>query len=1031
MKAGRRMGNAAVTGAALVLWLGAAAATAQDCERYDGFDEGIDGWTPVDPSEVEIFWYHDGNPDGCLYTRDANPGAADVRAPARFAGNLSGLDGAGIVRLDHKFLYCEDSRPPVGDPRIILIGPGGRATCVFGGPTDPGVWYEYELPFVPASFTVSEGSWSALVANVTEVWVDLEVTTGHDHNLADNFYIGLPPQPGNDYDGNRIPDTCMPCPVVSSVTAEPWESYGQAFVIPGNMIAEDDLVVTVLDQTGSPMEGLLVQIAFDGCGDICIDEGNPYLEAVTDESGNAYLNPSVGGADYCTVDVRVRGETWLSFPRVVGPDFDSIGPNGRVDSADEQAFLSYMWSGFDLADYDGDGVVGPFEEGVFYACLDVARNEQPCNLQDPSCARFADFTHPDHEWTPDDAGPGTPSLVWHEDGGRPWGTLEAVNADGGFGDAEIVSPSGWAGDAYGLTGYGEVRFDLMIPDDVPGPVMIPPAVTLLGGSIAGGRADYIFEELPLPGIWMSYSVALDASLWLTDGPLLVAILQDLAEVRIGCDLADGPDRILFDNVYVGRSLDEELDADANGLPDACQPENFDLVLGNCNPAMGRFFAMPGVTSKAYDIPVSVKDGYGDARAKVSVEARLTEPCPDLCMAPVQPRLTTVTGSGGGGGLDPDMGGCGACPIDVVMDHLLVYHFDQVVSPDFDGSEGNGWINHRDYAYFQSVFGYGIYDGCADYTSDGMVDLGDLTLMVAALGTYGTTICDGSDPLSCNRASCFHFGSENWTGYPPGQTIVQYLATGGNPDGHLRCFNFGSEEAYITAPLNFCGDWTDLDGSGVVRFDHDLANDGGAPVAAPMKIVLIGAGGTAEHVFPTLPEPGVWTTYAADLEASSWTVTAGTWPALLADVQAVMLLTEFTPSFDQNLFDNIYVGPRLDYYGDGNRNLMPDACEMAPTSARETPPNRGDLTLDNFPNPFNPSTTIVYSLPADGKVDLSVYDIRGRLVKTLTRGELRAAGIGNATWRGDDEQGRPVAGGVYLVRLQANGRVATLRVAVIK
>lgn len=71
---------------------------------------------------------------------------------------------------------------------------------------------------------------------------------------------------------------------------------------------------------------------------------------------------------------------------------------------------------------------------------------------------------------------------------------------------------------------------------------------------------------------------------------------------------------------------------------------------------------------------------------------------------------------------------------------------------------------------------------------------------------------------------------------------------------------------------------------------------------------------------------------------------------------------------------------------------------------------------NYPNPFNPSTTISFSLPADQDVYLRVYTTRGRLVNTLVEGH-QLAGRHHAVWNGKNSQGRTVASGVYFYRLE--------------
>ena len=72
---------------------------------------------------------------------------------------------------------------------------------------------------------------------------------------------------------------------------------------------------------------------------------------------------------------------------------------------------------------------------------------------------------------------------------------------------------------------------------------------------------------------------------------------------------------------------------------------------------------------------------------------------------------------------------------------------------------------------------------------------------------------------------------------------------------------------------------------------------------------------------------------------------------------------------------------------------------------------------NYPNPFNPSTTIRYQLPVDSRVSLGIYDVLGQKVRTLVRGSKRA-GHCLATWDSRDDMNRQVAAGIYFYRLRA-------------
>jgi hypothetical protein len=80
---------------------------------------------------------------------------------------------------------------------------------------------------------------------------------------------------------------------------------------------------------------------------------------------------------------------------------------------------------------------------------------------------------------------------------------------------------------------------------------------------------------------------------------------------------------------------------------------------------------------------------------------------------------------------------------------------------------------------------------------------------------------------------------------------------------------------------------------------------------------------------------------------------------------------------------------------------------------------------NFPNPFNPATRITYALPAEGRVSLKVFDLLGREVATLTDG-VQPAGAHTVVFDGSS-----LASGMYLYRLEADGRTAVRRMILTK
>jgi hypothetical protein len=90
----------------------------------------------------------------------------------------------------------------------------------------------------------------------------------------------------------------------------------------------------------------------------------------------------------------------------------------------------------------------------------------------------------------------------------------------------------------------------------------------------------------------------------------------------------------------------------------------------------------------------------------------------------------------------------------------------------------------------------------------------------------------------------------------------------------------------------------------------------------------------------------------------------------------------------------------------------------------------NLLRGNFPNPFNPTTTISYNLPASGKVKLGVYNLRGQLVRTLVN-EAKSAGDHKVVWDGKDERGNTMSSGIYFYRLDTGKHSETRKMMLMK
>jgi hypothetical protein len=86
--------------------------------------------------------------------------------------------------------------------------------------------------------------------------------------------------------------------------------------------------------------------------------------------------------------------------------------------------------------------------------------------------------------------------------------------------------------------------------------------------------------------------------------------------------------------------------------------------------------------------------------------------------------------------------------------------------------------------------------------------------------------------------------------------------------------------------------------------------------------------------------------------------------------------------------------------------------------------------ENYPNPFNPSTTLTFELPKQMEVELTIFDVLGRKVNTLVKGVQRA-GVHQVLWNGADAQGRSVSSGVYFYRLTTENYNRTLKMVLMR
>ncbi|MDP7127526.1 MAG: T9SS type A sorting domain-containing protein, partial [Candidatus Marinimicrobia bacterium] len=111
-----------------------------------------------------------------------------------------------------------------------------------------------------------------------------------------------------------------------------------------------------------------------------------------------------------------------------------------------------------------------------------------------------------------------------------------------------------------------------------------------------------------------------------------------------------------------------------------------------------------------------------------------------------------------------------------------------------------------------------------------------------------------------------------------------------------------------------------------------------------------------------------------------------------------------------------------YWDDGvTNNIIEDEFSGAPIKYSLN---------NNYPNPFNPLTTIHYDLPEDGFVNVTIYDMMGRTIKIMVNKEQNA-GVKSVQWDATDSSGKPVSAGLYLYTIQAGEFKQTKKMVLLK
>ena len=163
---------------------------------------------------------------------------------------------------------------------------------------------------------------------------------------------------------------------------------------------------------------------------------------------------------------------------------------------------------------------------------------------------------------------------------------------------------------------------------------------------------------------------------------------------------------------------------------------------------------------------------------------------------------------------------------------------------------------------------------------------------------GFMLCDVGHANAIDVESTFDTDLDGWTSTAPAE--IAWTADGGNSGGYVRFEDMSSDWTRIYAPPKFLGDWSALNGTGLLSFDHRLFDLGRVPDTVAWYVVdMSGLGGDttfSQRFDPVTPTD--WISVEVPILEAEWGLNEGTWGGLLADVTTLQLRIEMVLNSSQ-------------------------------------------------------------------------------------------------------------------------------------
>jgi hypothetical protein len=172
---------------------------------------------------------------------------------------------------------------------------------------------------------------------------------------------------------------------------------------------------------------------------------------------------------------------------------------------------------------------------------------------------------------------------------------------------------------------------------------------------------------------------------------------------------------------------------------------------------------------------------------------------------------------------------------------------------------------------------------------------------------------GGNPAVIVADTYFETDLEGWEVCPGPPEQLAWESSDGEPGGYARFEDASPIGDYARAPAGYLGDWSWMDGVGFLHWEHRIFRLGYNPTIADYRAVIAGPGGRAAFTMPGPPGTTDWQSVTAHIYEGAWSVEAGDWSAILAQVDTLLIRIEMVGNSgagteaDIDGLDNVVLG----------------------------------------------------------------------------------------------------------------------------